>query len=210
MSDSSVVKTDASISQTFSFIEILLILLISLSVSVILTCRCFFPYSDSKLLLSLLGLNLIQTNIWVTPCQLNKRSPGDWYSKLGRFYNFLKKELQKWESGIFKLLYLIFIFIGLKLPKFWFNANVKQFWATIMAYLQLDRQQYGYFHKIWAKYYCLNANHAPGTLSWKFIRCQNPYHLQNLKILSSFQGHKNSHGQNFWNLIFFIWKGKAI
>ena len=31
---------------------------------------------------------------------------------------------------------------------------------------------------------------------------KNPYQQQNLKILSTFQGHKNSYGQKFWNLIF--------
>ena len=34
--------------------------------------------------------------------------------------------------------------------------------------------------------------------------CQNLYQLQNLKILLKFQGHKNPHGQNFWNLIFYL------
>ena len=28
--------------------------------------------------------------------------------------------------------------------------------------------------------------------------------VQNLKILSTFQGYKNPHGQNFWNLIFLL------
>ena len=49
------------------------------------------------------------------------------------------------------------------------------------------------------KYYCLSENHAFGTLSSKFFKCQNPYQLQNLKILSTFQEHKNPHGQNLWN-----------
>ena len=35
-------------------------------------------------------------------------------------------------------------------------------------------------------------------LSSKFISGQNPYQLQNDKILSTFQGPKNPHGQNFW------------
>ena len=30
------------------------------------------------------------------------------------------------------------------------------------------------------------------------------------KILSTFQGHRNPHVQNIWNLIFFIWKDKVI
>ena len=46
------------------------------------------------------------------------------------------------------------------------------------------------------EYYCLDENHASGTLNSRYIGCQNPYQLQNLKILLTFQGHKNSHGQN--------------
>ena len=73
-----------------------------------------------------------------------------------------------------------------------------------MTKLQSDRYKRGYFHKIWREYYCFGENGGSGTLSLKFIWCQNPYQLQNLKILSTFQGHKNPHGQNFLNLIFFI------
>ena len=54
------------------------------------------------------------------------------------------------------------------------------------------------------EYYCLDENYAPGTLSLRFIGCQSPYQLQSLKILSTFQGDKNPHGQNFWNLNFFL------
>ena len=39
-----------------------------------------------------------------------------------------------------------------------------------------------------------------------FIRCQSPDQLQNLKILVTLCGHKNSFGQNFWNLEFFYLK----
>ena len=35
------------------------------------------------------------------------------------------------------------------------------------------------------------------------VRCQTPYQLQNIKILSTLRGHKNRHGQNFWNFNFF-------
>ena len=55
------------------------------------------------------------------------------------------------------------------------------------------------------KYYCLDENDDPGTLSSRFIGCQNLYQPQNLKILLIFQGHKNPHEQNFWNLIFFYY-----
>ena len=68
-----------------------------------------------------------------------------------------------------------------------------------MAKLQSDRYERGYFHKIWTKYHCLGENHASGTLSSKFIRCQNPCQLQHLKTLLTFQGHKNPHMPNFWN-----------
>ena len=71
-----------------------------------------------------------------------------------------------------------------------------------MGKLQLDRYKRGYLHKLWIEYYCLGENHLSGTLSSKLIRCQSPYQLQNLEILLTFQRHKNSHGQNFWNLIF--------
>ena len=49
-------------------------------------------------------------------------------------------------------------------------------------------------------------------LSSKFIRCQaaKTYQMQNLRILSTFQGLKNPYGQNFWNSIFFFWKDKLI
>ena len=67
-----------------------------------------------------------------------------------------------------------------------------------MTKLQSDRYKRGYFHEIWIKYYCLGENHASGTLSPKFNWCQNPCQLQNLKILLTFQGHKNLHGQNFY------------
>ena len=60
------------------------------------------------------------------------------------------------------------------------------------------------------EYYSLDENHASRTLSLRFTGGQNPYQLQNLKILSTFQGHKNPHGQNFWNLIFFSFEKKKI
>ena len=75
--------------------------------------------------------------------------------------------------------------------------------------MQLDGHEWGYFHKIWIEYYCLNKNHALETLGSRFTGCQNPYQLQNIKILLTFQGRKNPHRQNFWNLDFFISKGKA-
>ena len=56
------------------------------------------------------------------------------------------------------------------------------------------------------EYYCLDENHKSGTLSSKFIGCQNQYQLQNLKFLSTIQGHKNLHGQIFWDLNFFYLK----
>ena len=71
-----------------------------------------------------------------------------------------------------------------------------------MAKLQSDRYERVYFHKIWMEYYFLVEYHASGALSSKFIRCQNPYQLQNLNILLRFLGHKIPHQQNFWNLIF--------
>ena len=49
---------------------------------------------------------------------------------------------------------------------------------------------------VWAK-----IRHTE-TSSSKFIGCQSPYQLQNLKILSTLRRHKNPHGQNFWNLNF--------
>ena len=63
-----------------------------------------------------------------------------------------------------------------------------------MAKSKSDRYERGYFHKICMEYYCLGENGGSGALSLKFIWCQNPYQLQNLKILFAFQGHKNPHG----------------
>ena len=73
-----------------------------------------------------------------------------------------------------------------------------------MTKSQLDGYERGYFHKIWVECYCLGENHASGTLDLKFISCQNPYQTQNVKTLSTFQGHKNPYGQKFWNLNFFV------
>ena len=75
-----------------------------------------------------------------------------------------------------------------------------------MAKLQSDRYERDDFHKIWMKYNCLGKNCTSGTLSLKFIRFQNPYQLQNLKILLTAQVHKIPPGQNFWNLILFCLK----
>ena len=52
-----------------------------------------------------------------------------------------------------------------------------------MVKLQSDRYKRGYFHKICMGYYCSDKNRGSGTLSLKCIRYQNPYQLQNLKIL---------------------------
>ena len=56
-----------------------------------------------------------------------------------------------------------------------------------MSKLQSDEYERGYFHKIWMEYYCLDKNHTSGTLSSRFIRCQNPYQLQNFVHLSGAQ-----------------------
>ena len=42
--------------------------------------------------------------------KLNKQLDKYSFSMLGQFYNFLKNGLEKWQSGIYKLLYLIFHF----------------------------------------------------------------------------------------------------
>ena len=89
------------------------------------------------------------------------------------------------------------------------NVTFKQFWAMILSYLQSDRYQSGHFHKIWVEYYCLGKNEASDTFCSKFIRCQSPYQLQNLKTLLTLCWHKNSHGQNFWNLNFFYLKSQS-
>ena len=52
------------------------------------------------------------------------------------------------------------------------------------------------------EYDCLGENCGSGTLSLKFIRCQNPCQLQNLKILSRFQGHKIPYELNIWKPVF--------
>ena len=48
---------------------------------------------------------------------------------------------------------------------------------------------------------------GPNSCIWDIM--SKIYQLQNLKIFSTFQGHKNPHGQNFWNLIFFFLSEKA-
>ena len=70
-----------------------------------------------------------------------------------------------------------------------------------MAELQSDRYERGYFHKIWmestiawVKLMHLVQNHR---LSSTFIRCQNPYQLQNLKILLTILGTKTDNGEIF-------------
>ena len=78
--------------------------------------------------------------------------------------------------------------------KTWFTENFKQFRSTVIAKLQLDGYEWGYFHEIWMEYYCLDKNHAYMTLSSRFIGCQNPYQQENLKILLILQGYKNPHG----------------
>ena len=57
--------------------------------------------------------------------------------------------------------------------KFDFAEFFKQFWANIMAELQSDRYERGYFHKIWMKYYCLGENHISRTLSIAAAKSQN-------------------------------------
>ena len=47
----------------------------------------------------------------------------------------------------------------------WLPEIFKQFWATKMVKLQSDRCERGCFHKIWLEYYCLDENHASGTLN---------------------------------------------
>ena len=75
-----------------------------------------------------------------------------------------------------------------------------------MAKLQSDRYERGYFHKIWMEHYCLSKTDGSGTKSSKFIRSQNPYQLQNLKILLTFQGHKKPLWANFLEFDFFYLK----
>ena len=79
----------------------------------------------------------------------------------------------------------------------------------ILSYLQSDRYESGYFHKIWVEYFCLAKNEASETFCSKFIRCQSPYQLKNLKTLLTVCGHRNLHGQNFWNLNFFYLKSQS-
>ena len=54
------------------------------------------------------------------------------------------------------------------------------------------------------EWYCWDKDRASEALGTRFIGCQIPYQLENLRILSTFEGHKSPHGQNFWNLDFFI------
>ena len=54
------------------------------------------------------------------------------------------------------------------------------------------------------EYYCLGKNHASELLNSKFIRCQNPYQRQNIKILSTFQREKTPTWGKFLKFEFFL------
>ena len=45
------------------------------------------------------------------------------------------------------------------------------------------------------EWYCWDKDRASETLGARFIGCQIPYQLQNLKILSTFEGHKSPHSK---------------
>ena len=53
------------------------------------------------------------------------------------------------------------------------------------------------------EYYCLDKNHASGTLNSRFIGCLNPYQLQNLKILD-ISGALKPTWAKFWEFEFFL------
>ena len=57
--------------------------------------------------------------------------------------------------------------------------------------------------------YCWDKDRASEAFGARFIGCQIPYQLQNLRILSTFERHKSPHGQNFWNLDLFIRNDKV-
>ena len=86
------------------------------------------------------------------------------------------------------------------------NENFKQFSATIMSYLQSDRYQRGYFHKIWAEYYCLGKNETSEIFCSKFS-C--PCQLQNLKILLHFGATKTHVGKIFGTWVFLYLKRQS-
>ena len=56
----------------------------------------------------------------------------------------------------------------------------------------------------WSTLNCAKIMHLEQNS--KFARCQNPYQLQTLNILLTFQEHKNPHGQNVWGLNIFYLK----
>ena len=79
-----------------------------------------------------------------------------------------------------------------------------------MAKLQSDRCEGSYIHKILMGYYCSSKDCGPVTLSLKLIRGQNPYKLQNLKILLTFQGYKILQWTKFLEFDFFYLKRTGI
>ena len=56
------------------------------------------------------------------------------------------------------------------------------------------------------EYYYLAKNCGSGTLSLKFMRCQNPYQLQNLKIFVDISGVQNPIWAKFLEFDFFYLK----
>ena len=56
----------------------------------------------------------------------------------------------------------------------------------------------------WSTLNCAKIMHLEQNS--KFARCQNPYQLQTLNILLTFQEYKNPHGQNVWGLNIFYLK----
>ena len=89
------------------------------------------------------------------------------------------------------------------------DVTFNQFWAMILFTCnQIDINVVISIKYEWNTV-VLEKNKASEIFYSKFIRCQSPYQLQNVKTLLTLWGHKNLHGQNFWNLIFFIWKVKV-
>ena len=72
--------------------------------------------------------------------------------------------------------------------------------------MQLDGHEWGYIHTKWLEYYCLDKNHALETLDPRFIGCQNPYQLQNIKIFIDISGVQKPTRAKFLEFRFFCLK----
>ena len=87
------------------------------------------------------------------------------------------------------------------------TGNKLFFKNGIMAKLQSDRYERGYFHKIWMEYYCLCKNHASETIISNFFGVKIHTSCKKFYILG---GQKPTFASFLEFRFFFTWKVKTI